>query len=128
MALTVPDVGETAALDMWLSDAAPAAQELRLYTVLAGGVSESSVKANATEATFTGYAMRPLVRATWNAASGDTKTYPQQSWSPTTSETILGYYILEATNLEILWLEAFAASRALQNGDTLNLDLSISLD
>ncbi len=127
MALTVPDVGENSLLDMALSDAASAAQELRLYSAVAPAIGEATVKANFTEATFTGYAMKPLVRATWNAATGGDKAYPQQSWSPTSAQTILGYYVLEATNLEVLWAEAFAASRALENGDTLNLDISISL-
>ncbi len=127
MALTVPDVGENSLLDMALSDASPAAQELQLYTAVAGGIVEATVKADFTEATFTGYAMRPLVRATWGAAAAGSKAYPQQSWSPTTAETIVGYYVLEATDLEVLWAEAFAASRNLENGDTLNLDISIDL-
>lgn len=65
MALTVPDVGENGLLDMMLSDAAPAAQELQLYSAISPAISESTVKADLTEATFTGYAMKPLVRATW---------------------------------------------------------------
>ena len=127
MALIVPDVGENSILDMALSDAAPAAQELYLYSAVAPALGEATVKANFTEATFSGYVMKPLVRATWGAAAGGSKAYPQQSWSPTSAETILGYYILEATDLEVLWCESFAASRALENGDTLNLDISIDL-
>jgi hypothetical protein len=127
MALTVPDVGENSLLDMALSDASPAAQELRLYSAVAPAISEATVKANFTEATFTGYVMKSLVRATWGAAAGGSKAYPQQSWSPTSAETIVGYYVLEATALEVLWCEPFAASRSLENGDTLNLDISIDL-
>ena len=127
MALTVPDVGENSLLDMMLSDASPAAQELQLYSAVSPAIDDSTVKAHFTEATFTGYAMKPLVRATWNAASGGAKTYPVQSWSPSSSQTIVGYYILEATDAEVLWCEAFASSRALVSGDTLNVTLSISL-
>lgn len=127
MALTVPDVGENSLLDMALKDASPNAQELHLYTAISPAISESTVVAHFTEATFTGYSLKSLARATWNAASGGTSTYPQQSWSPTSSQTVIGYWVEEATAGEVLWVEAFAASRALNNGDTLNLDLSISL-
>ena len=127
MALTVPDVGENTMLDMILKDASPNAQELHLYSAISPAISETTVVANFTEATFTGYALITLVRATWNAASGGTSTYPQQSWSPTSSETIIGYWVEEVTGGEVMWVEPFTASRALNNGDTLNLDLSISL-
>lgn len=127
MALTVPDVGENSLLDMMLKDASPNAQELHLYSAISPAISESTVVANFTEATFTGYALKSLARATWNAASAGQSTYPQQSWSPTSSETIVGYWVEEATAGEVLWVEAFAASRSLENGDTLNLDIAITL-
>lgn len=126
MALIVPNLGEDSLLDMALSDASPNAQELHLYT--AGTMSETATVATFTEATFTGYTLKSLARATWGASSGGTKSYPQQSWSPTSSETITGYWVEEATAGEILWGEALAASRSLQNGDTYNLTISISLD
>lgn len=124
MALTVPDVGERALLDMALSDASPNSQQLKLYSAVSPAIGESSVAGDFTEATFTGYSAKTLARATWGAAATNTgttsKTYPQQSWSPTTSQTILGYYITETTVGDLLWAEAYASSRALVNGDTLN--------
>lgn len=123
MALTVPDIGERALLDMMLSDASPAAQELKLYSAVSPAIGESSVAGDFTAATFTGYAKKAMARATWGAAatSGATsKTYPLQSWSPLSSQTILGYYITEATDADLLWAEAYASSRALVSGDTLN--------
>ena len=131
MALTVPDKGERAMLDMMLSDASPNAQNLRLYSAVTGGITESTVEGDFTEATFTGYSAKALARATWNAASTATgttsKTYPTQSWSPTSSQTIVGYYITENTAGDILWCEAYASSRALVSGDTLNQSISIEL-
>jgi len=132
MALLVPDKGERALLDMMLSDASPNAQNLRLYTAVTGGITESSIETDFTEATFTGYSIKALARATWNAASTatgtTTKTYPQQTWSPTSSQTIVGYYVTENTAGDLLWAEAFASSRALVSGDTLAVTLSIGLD
>lgn len=130
MALLVPDKGERALLDMMLSDASPNAQNLRLYTALAS-LTESTIESDFTEATFTGYSAKALARATWNAASTATgttsKTYPGQTWSPTSSQTVLGYYVTENTAGDILWAEAFASSRALVSGDTLTVNLSIEL-
>lgn len=126
MALIVPDVGEISLLDMALKDASPNAQELHLYSAVSPALGESTVVANFTEAAFSGYALRSLSRASWTGGVNPA-TYPQQSWSPTSAETIVGYWVEEATAGEVLWCEAFAASRALQNGDTLNLDISISL-
>lgn len=131
MALLVPNVGERALLDMALSDASPEAQTCKLYTAVTGGITESSVHGDFTEATFSGYSSKSLARATWNAAADNagvsSKAYPQQSWSPTSSQTVLGYYVQKATALTLLWAEAFASSRALQNGDTLTLDIKIEL-
>jgi hypothetical protein len=131
MALIVPDKGERALLDMMLSDASPNAQNLRLYTAVTGGLVEGTVEGDFTEATFTGYAVRPLVRATWNAAATNTGTtskgYPQQTWSPLSSQTVLGYYVTENTAGDILWAEAYASGRALQSGDTLQQTISIEL-
>ena len=131
MALLVPDAGEVTMLDMIFSDAAPNAQTLKLHTAVAGGLVEGTVHTDFTEATFTGYVAKSLARATWNAAStsvGTTsKTYPVQSWSPTTSEVIIGYYVLEATVGGIMFAETFAAARTVQNGDTLTETVRIEL-
>lgn len=124
MALLIPDAGEVSLLDMMLSDASPNAQTLKLYSAVSGGIVESTVHTDFTEATFTNYVAKTLARATWNGASttaGTTsKTYPQQSWSPGSPQTIPGYYVVEAIAGGILWAEAFASSRSLVSGDTLN--------
>ncbi len=125
MALLVPDAGEVSLLDMMLSDASPNSQTMKLYTAVAGGIVEGTVHGDFTEATFTGYVTKVLARATWAGAATATgttsKAYPVQSWAPTSAQTILGYYVIETTAGGILWAEAFAASRALVSGDTLNV-------
>lgn len=128
MAFTTPNDGEDAFLDMLLEDASPNNQEARLYTAISPAISETTVIGNVTEATFTGYSANTLTRATWNAASGGSKTYPQISWSPTSSQTVIGWYMTEAGVSVLLLVEAFAASRSLVNGDTLNLDITVSMD
>lgn len=124
MALVVPDVGEVELLDKMLKDALSVDESytLKLYSAISPALGEASVAGDFTEATFTGYVAKTLTRAGWAGAStagGTTSTtYAQQSWSPTSAQTILGYYVIGATSAVLLWAEAYAASRSLQNGDT----------
>lgn len=132
MALVVPDKGERALLDMMLKDAAPNPSNLRLFSAVAGAaIVEATVEGDFTEANFTGYAAKALARATWGAAATaggvSSSTYAQQSWLPTTAQTVLGYYVTENTAGDIMWGELFAAGRALQNGDTLSVTPYIEL-
>ncbi len=127
MALTVPDAGEITMLDMMLSDAAPNSQTLKLYSAVSPAIDESTVHGHFTEATFTSYVAKVLARATWNGAASGSKSYPVQSWSPGSSQTIVGYYVIETTAGGIMWAEAFASSRALVSGDTLNVTPSIDM-
>ncbi len=133
MSLVLPDVGEVCALDMWLSDASPEAQTLKLFQSNTTPA-EGDTHASYTEATFSGYAAKALARATWNAASTasgtTTKTYPQQTWTVAgaTSNTIYGYYVVKATAGTLLWVETlFVSGQLLQDTDQLKLTLSIAM-
>ena len=131
MTLVLPDIGERAILDAAFSDASPNAQSLRLYTAISPALGENTVAADFTEATFTGYAAKPLVRATWSAANTvggtTTKSYPIQTWLPTTSETVIGYYVTEAVALDLWFAETFASPRSVNNGDTLTETINFQL-
>lgn len=125
MTLLVPDVGEVCALDMWLSDASPAAQELYLYTSNTTPA-EGDTAGTYTFASGNGADFKSLARATWNAAStsvGTTsKTYPQQTFSFTGSFTIYGYAVRKASASTLLWAEKlFSSGQAFNSGDALKV-------
>jgi hypothetical protein len=99
---------------------------------------ETDTAGTYTEATFTGYSAKTLTRdqnaGHWSTASSVTptgawsaeskvaeSTYAQQTWSPTTSQTIYGYFYVGSTSGTIRGAEAFSSSKNLVNGDTLNL-------
>lgn len=132
MALLVPDVGEVAALDMWLSDAAPEAQTLKLYL---NDISpaEGDTAVTYTEATISGYSAKSLVRATWGAAATvtgtTTKAYPAQVFSFTGTGIIVGYFVIKVTAGTLLWAERIYSTpgQTFNNGDSLTLTPKIQL-
>jgi hypothetical protein len=98
---------------------------------------ESDTAGSYTEATFTGYSAKTInsvqAVAKWpkpSTGSGTTSsTYGTTlSWSPTTSQTITGYFVIGATSTTLLFAENFASSKSLSNGDTFNLTLKMQLD
>ncbi|MEY2855668.1 MAG: hypothetical protein RL030_2800 [Pseudomonadota bacterium] len=131
MTLLVPDVGEVALLDMALSDAAPEAQTLSLYTSNTTPA-EGDTAATYTIATGSGSDAKTLARATWNAAStaaGTTsKTYPAQVFSFTGSFTVYGYLIRKVTAGTLLWSEkVYGSGQAFVSGDSLTITPRIEL-
>lgn len=131
MALVLPNQGERNSLDMWLSDAAPEAQTLKLYENDVTPA-EGDTAATYTEATIAGYAAKALARATWNAATSDgggitSKTYPGQLFSFTGTGIVVGYFIIKATAGTILWAERMFASpgQTFNNADSLTLNIAI---
>lgn len=133
MTLLLPDAGERNFLDMALSDAAPEAQVLKLYSNDVTPA-EGDTAATYTEATIGGYAAVNLVRATWNAASTATgvtsKTYPGQTWNFSATGTVVGYFIIKVTAGTILWAERMFASpgQVFNGSDSLTLNIRIQLD
>jgi len=131
MPLVVPDVGEVELLKRILYPAGGENGTLKLYSNNVTP-SESDTAATYTEATFTGYAAKTLTSsqsaATWavptTSAGTTSSTYgggTAQSWSPTSSQTIYGYFIVGATTGILWWAELFATAKNLSSGDTLNL-------
>lgn len=137
MALLVPDVGEVELLKRLLySNAGSENGTLKLYKTNVTPA-ESDTAASYTEADFTGYSSKTLTSsqsgATWSVpstSSGTTSsTYGTTlSWSPTSSQTVYGYFVVGATSTVLWWAELFASSKNLSNGDTLNLTAKIQLD
>ncbi len=128
MAIVIPDAAEVE----WLKRAlyANAGSENLSLRLFSNNVTpaESDVAGTYTEATFTGYAAKTLTSsqsgATWavpTTSSGTTSSQygTNQTYSPTTSQTIYGYYLLFSTSGTIAGAEAFGAGKPLANGDSL---------
>lgn len=131
MAAIMPTEGEKAFVDMALSDASPNSQVLRLYSnnYTPG---PSSTSTDFTETTVGGYSAITLTRATWNAATdvgGATrKTYPEQTWSFTGTDTIYGWYIEETTTGDVLFAEKFTGGGiTVFNGDQFKITPSVGI-
>ncbi len=135
MALLVPDVGEVELLDKMLKDALSTDETLtfRLFTNDFTPV-EGSVLTDFTEAIFAGYAASVLTRASWPAAAtaaGVTSTTNAVQGNTKTdagSVTVFGYTVEGTTSTVLLWAERFAASRTLNQNDTLNVTPRVELD
>ncbi len=137
MALLVPDVGEVELLKRLLyANAGSENGTLKLYSTNVTP-SESDTAGSYTEATFTGYSSKTLTSTqsggTWAVPTTSTGTTSSTygttlTWSPTSSQTIYGYYVVGATSTVLWWAELFASSKNLSNGDTLNLTAKIQLD
>lgn len=132
MALLVPDVGEVALLDMALSDAAPEAQTLKLYTSNTTPA-EGDTAGTYTAAAGNGSDPKNIVRATWSGAASvggvTTKAYPAQTFNFTAGFTIYGYFVVKATAGTLLWAEKiYAGGQAFANGDSLVLTPKIQLE
>lgn len=85
----------------------------------------SSVKADFTESTYTGYAAKTLTGASWSEATVSDKarsSYAEQSWNATSSENVYGWYITDPTNTVVLIAQRDdSAPRAVVNGDTVKV-------
>lgn len=137
MALLVPDVGEVELLKRLLyGNAGSENGTLKLYKTNVTPA-ESDTAASYTEADFTGYSSKTLTSsqsgATWAVPTTSTGTTSSTygttlTWSPTTSQTVYGYFVVGATSTVLWWAELFASAKNLSNGDTLNLTAKIQLD
>lgn len=132
MSLQAPNEGDVQLLTKMLISPLTTDENYTLKLITdTNPIAKTDTSASHTEATFTGYAAKTLTRAGWGTptttSNVTTSTYAQQSWSPTTSQTVTGYMVLGATSGKVLWEEMFAAARTLNNGDTLNLTPQIQL-
>jgi hypothetical protein len=132
MALITTNNGEVILLEwMLVEEAFTDPVKLKLFSNNYTPVATSAV-GDFTEATFTGYTEKTLDRDTWNAPSSSggkgTITYPEQTWTAGSSQTIYGYYITNNAEDEVLWAEKFASARALASSDVLNLTVRLTLN
>ncbi len=126
MSLVVTDAGENLLLE-WSVKSTGESLKLNLYSNNYTPVS-TSTDSNFTVASFTGYAEKTIARTDWGSAStnGNDKgeiTATALSWTPTTTQTIYGYFVTPSSDsTKVLWAEKFSTSVSLSNGDTFVLN------
>src|SRR5690606_9473599 len=82
-----------------------------------------------TEATFTGYSAKNIVRSSWGSPTtegGKAKSTYGAPFSYTMGSTggsIYGYWVEDSSGT-VLWAERFAVPRAIVDGDILNVSVS----
>lgn len=142
MALLIPDVGEVELLARLLyyggATLASGREDgtLKLYKTNVTPA-ETDTAGSYTVADFTGYSNKTLTStqsgSTWavptTAVGVTSSTYGTTlSWSPTSSQTVYGYYVVGATSTTLWWAELFSSAKNLADGDTLNLTAKMALD
>ena len=111
----------------------PGNQLLKLYVNNVVTTDDTLLAAGFTEMSTLGYAAKTLTKTSWvvaQSAAVGSGTYAQQTWTFTagTAVTVYGYYVVDATSGLLLWFEAFAASKVIQNtGDQIIITPTITL-
>jgi len=107
--------------------------KLRLYSNNYTPTNSDTVS-NYTEATFTGYSAITLTRSvsgsTWTITSSSSPasaSYPAQTFSATSAQTIYGYYITDSGGTKVIYAEKFASAISLTNPSSLNVTPVVTL-
>lgn len=134
MTILVPNVGENIALS-YLVGKTTTVRNL-VYKLFATNVTpaETDTHSTYTEATGGGYADKTLTGASWTVTNGapTQASYAEQTWTftgaLTTNVTIHGYYVLRATDGDLVLAETFSAYTPTTNGDQILLTPRITAD
>lgn len=125
MTLVVPDQGESLMLQNDVNKVAPQDLVLKLYenNITPG---ESDTEATYTEATFPGYAAKPLSGANWSVIEGDPTeiSYALQEFTATgPGNGVYGYTVEESGSGKLKWSERFPSApyTIVNNGDKIQV-------
>ncbi len=128
MAGITPEEGQDYIAEVLYSqDVSPQTLTLGLFTNSAGALTETSLWANVSQPTGTGYAEVTLTAGSWGVASGGVSTFPQQSWTAGAdwSADVTGYYIRTGEGTpRLLHFEYGSAPRTMSTGNVYIVDLS----
>jgi len=132
MAMVVVDGGENIALEYLVNKDAPENLVLDLF-VSNTTPAETDVIGTYTLCTETGYAAKTLTGASWNAASGGSIDYAQQTFTftgtPPAGQVVYGYLYKRATGGELVAAERAASSFTVSNnGDQVLITPTITAD
>jgi hypothetical protein len=134
MALVLPSASEKTVLDFMLGASTPGNQLLKLYTNNVT-IADTDVAATYTEMSTLSYAAKTLTKTAWVTTAGAagnpaTSLYAQQTWTFTagTAVSVYGYFVVDATTGLLLWSEAFASPKSVQNaGDQIIITPTITM-
>lgn len=126
MALIVPNVGEVKLLKYMLNNEAALDEVLHLYSN-DPTLSQTSVVGDFTEVSSVGYSPITLTGGTWSFTT-TTASYPEQTFTFTTSATAYGYYVTTTAN-DLLWAERFTSApfNLPGSGGQIQISLNITL-
>ncbi len=131
MSLIVPDEGEVAMLDMLVNGDGMAGLHLRLYQNNLTP-DQDTVLADFTEATFSGYAedspsFGAAATVSHKGKIVDTAARDFTHSSGGTSNTVYGYYLVNAPDTKVLWAERFSSPQVVAvNGDKITITLALT--
>lgn len=134
MTLLVPNTGEVIALEYLVNK--NATQRDLIYGLFATNVTpaETDTAGTYTEAAGGGYAAKTLTGASWtvNGGAPSEASYAQQTWTftgaLTTNATIYGYFVIRATDVDLVLAETFTSFTPANNGDQILLTPKITAD
>lgn len=134
MTILVPNAGEVIALN-YLVNKVTVTRDL-IYKLFATNVTpaETDTAATYTEAAGGGYASKTLTGASWTVTGGapSQAAYAQQTWTftgaLTTNPTVYGYYVIRATDVDLVLAETFTSFTPTNNGDQILLTPQITVD
>lgn len=134
MSLVVPDQGEIRLLDMLINAVGMTNVRLRLYKAISPALSQDTVYADFTIANFSGYAdVTPAMGAASTVShkgkivDGSVRNFTHNGGG--TSNTVLGYYVVDTGTSKVLWAEAFSSSQSMaNNGDNIAITLALTLN
>lgn len=132
MPLLVPTVGENLVLEMIVNKTAAQNLVLKLFQSNTTPA-EGDTAVTYTEATFSGYAAITLTGASWGTAASGSIAYAQQTFTHNggaTSNSIYGYYMVQATSGTLLLAERDAAApfTIQNNGDNIKITPAITAE
>lgn len=133
MALILPAASENNVLSFALGVTVPGNQLLKLYVNNVTTSDDTLLAAGFTEMSTLSYAAKTLTKTSWVVAQSGavgSSTYAQQTWTFTAGAgvTVYGYFVTDATSGLLLWFEAFAVSKVIQNnGDQIIITPTITL-
>ena len=128
MPLLFPDQGENIALESIVNKTAPQNLILRLYTSNTTP-GESDTEATYTEASGSGYSAITLTGSSWNAASGGSISYAQQTFTFTGAlGNVYGYFLTQASSGKLVLAERFSDGpyNIANNGDQIKITPTIT--
>jgi hypothetical protein len=134
MTLLVPNVGENITLS-YLVGKTTTVRNL-IYGLFATNVTpaETDTAGSYTEAAGGGYAAKTLTGASWVITNGapTSADFAQQTWTftgaLTTNPTVFGYFVIRATDVDLVLAETFTSFTPANNGDQILLTPKITCD